>query len=139
MIRLENNCPGLTRKVLVCFFAALISLPPSLDVHAQVLDTGPPYERELLRLSEILGAVHRLRNLCGFEDGQTWRSRMEQLLDAENPSPRRRAQLVEAFNRGFEGFDLAYRDCTPAAEIALERYMEEGHKLSGLIVDRYAN
>ena len=127
------------RKALLCLFTALFFASATIIASAQVLDTGPPYERELLRLSEILGAVHRLRNLCGFEDGQTWRSRMEQLLDAENPSPRRRAQLVDAFNRGFEGFDLAYNNCTLAAQIALDRYMEEGQKLSGLIVERYAN
>ena len=135
----QNIHGSRARKAFLCLFMTLFFASAMISARAQVLDTGPPYERELLRLSEILGAVHRLRNLCGFEDGQTWRSRMEQLLDAENPSPRRRAQLVDAFNRGFEGFDLAYNNCTPAAQIALDRYMEEGQKLSGLIVERYAN
>ena len=32
-----------------------------------------PYDDRLMRLSEILGAVHYLRELCGANDGQAWR------------------------------------------------------------------
>ena len=41
-----------------------------------------PYDERLLRLSEILGAVHYLRELCGANDGQAWRDRMRELTDA---------------------------------------------------------
>ena len=43
----------------------------------------PPYEPQLLRLSEILGALAFLRPLCGGNDERDWRARMTQLIDAE--------------------------------------------------------
>ena len=42
-----------------------------------------PYDDRLLRLSEILGAVHYLRELCGAEEGQQWRERMSELVQSE--------------------------------------------------------
>ena len=36
----------------------------------------PPYEPQLLRLSEILGALSWLREICGDKDGEQWRASM---------------------------------------------------------------
>ena len=49
--------------------------------------------RSLMRLAEILGSLHFLRNLCG-EEGDDWRLQMEGLLQSENPEPMRRARMV---------------------------------------------
>jgi len=98
---------------------------------------APPYEKDLLRLSEVLGAVHYLRGLCGHEEGQYWRERMQDLIDAEDPVPVRRARLANRFNRGFETFERTYRACTPPAKLSLDRYMEEGRALSRTIATRY--
>ena len=49
-----------------------------------------PYDDRLLRLSEILGAVHYLRELCGGNDGQLWRERMKELMEAEGSSALRK-------------------------------------------------
>ena len=35
-----------------------------------------PYDEKFLRLAEVLGAIHRLRNLCGAEEGNKWRDQM---------------------------------------------------------------
>ena len=83
----------------------------------------PPYGPELLRLAEILGAVHYLRQLCDADEGQTWRTMMQQLIDAENPSPERRAKLVDSFNRGYRGFEQSYRSCTETAVWVINNYM----------------
>ncbi|MEQ1611262.1 MAG: TIGR02301 family protein, partial [Hyphomicrobiaceae bacterium] len=56
-----------------------------------------PYDDKLVRLSEILGAVHYLRELCGSNDGQLWRERMKELMDAEGSSALRRALLTRSF------------------------------------------
>ena len=50
-----------------------------------------PFEPGLMRLAEILGSLHFLRNLCG-EKGDRWRVEMEKLLESENPDPARRAR-----------------------------------------------
>jgi uncharacterized protein (TIGR02301 family) len=98
-----------------------------------------PYEADLQRLSEILGALHYLRDVCGAREGQTWRNEMQALVDAEAPSGERRERLVASFNRGYRGFQQTYRSCTPAADYAIRRYLEEGSKIARDITARYAN
>jgi uncharacterized protein (TIGR02301 family) len=97
----------------------------------------PPYESQLLRLSEILGAVQYLRRLCDSDEGSLWRDQMLGILDAEAPSPIRRARIVDRFNRGFDTFRSVYRTCTPAAITAIDRYMEEGARIARDITARY--
>lgn len=97
----------------------------------------PPYEAQLLRLSEILGAVHYLRRLCDSDEGSLWRDEMLGILEAETPSPIRRARIVDRFNRGFDSFRSVYRTCTPAAITAIDRYMEEGADIARDITARY--
>ena len=97
-----------------------------------------PFEPGLMRLAEILGSLHFLRNLCG-EKGDQWRVEMEKLLDSENPDPARRARLVASFNRGYRSFGSTYTRCTPSATEAINRYMREGETLSRDIASRYGN
>jgi uncharacterized protein (TIGR02301 family) len=97
-----------------------------------------PFEGDLVRLSEILGSLHYLRNPCG-ESGQDWRQRMEALLEAEHPDEARRARLTASFNRGYRGFETTYATCTASALAAIARYMEEGEALSRDPATRYGN
>jgi uncharacterized protein (TIGR02301 family) len=98
-----------------------------------------PYDRDLQRLAEILGALHYLRALCGSNEGTKWRNEMQALVDAETPGGERRDKLVAGFNRGYRGFQQTYRTCTPAAEIVIRRYLDEGTRISRDITARYAN
>ena len=108
--------------------------------HAQPAAGGrPAYEADLQRLSEILGALHYLRDLCGAREGMAWRNEMQALVDAETPSGDRRARMIAGFNRGYNGFQQTYRTCTPAATVAIRRYIEEGSKISRDLTARYAN
>lgn len=105
---------------------------------APVVDAPPaPYEDQLLRLSEILGAVHYLRHLCEHDEKETWRNQMSALLDTEAPEGPRRARLIDRFNRGYEGFRSVYRTCTLAAATSSERYLQEGAKIAADITARY--
>jgi uncharacterized protein (TIGR02301 family) len=97
-----------------------------------------PFEQPLLRLAEVLGSLHYLRNLCG-EKGDTWRKEMVQLLAIENPGPERRARFIASFNRGYRSFDGVYMSCTPSANEAIGRYTREGEALSRDIATRYGN
>ncbi len=97
----------------------------------------PPYDEQLLRLSEILGAMHYLRPLCGSAEGGLWRSEMEALLQSEQPDETRRARFVDRFNHGYEGFRAVYRVCTPAATTAIDRYMNEGGRIARDVSARY--
>jgi uncharacterized protein (TIGR02301 family) len=99
----------------------------------------PPYQADLQRLAEILGALHYLRGICGSSEGQTWRNERHALIDAEAPPGDRRERLVASFNRGFRGFQQSYRSCTPAADLAIRRYLDEGARIARDITARYAN
>jgi len=97
-----------------------------------------PYEAGLLRLSEVLGSLHFLRNLCG-EKGTAWRDQMEKMLAAEKPDEARKARFVASFNRGYRTFETTYTRCTPAATEAIGRYIKEGEALARDIAGRYGN
>ena len=97
----------------------------------------PAYDPQLLRLSEILGSVYYLRRLCGAAEGNMWRDQMQALIEAENPSPERRAKFVDRFNRGYQGFRSVYRSCTPAATVAIDRYMQEATKIVRDVTTRF--
>lgn len=99
----------------------------------------PPYEPQITRLSEVLGALSFLRDLCGAGDGDEWRGKMAALLDADAPSGSRRQKLMASFNRGFHGYELTYRSCTPNAQTAITRYLVEASRLTRDITYRYGN
>ena len=124
------------RRLLILLVIACCSLPA--PAHAQ--GGAIPFENDLARLSEILGALHYLRALCGANEGAKWRAEMQALADAEAPagSPRR-AKMIASFNRGYRGFQQTYRTCTPPADLAIRRYLEEGAKISREVTARYSN
>ncbi len=96
-----------------------------------------PYEKELLRLSEILGSLTFLRGLCGERDAGEWRRRMEAIMEAEGTSPGRRERLAGAYNRGYRSYAITYRACTPNAHAAIARHVREGETLSRSLAGRY--
>lgn len=99
---------------------------------------APPYDEDLMRLAEILGALHYLRPLCGVpREEQLWRTQMQTLLDTEQPSDTRRGQMIAAFNRGYTSYSQVYRGCTASARLAVDRQLEEGAKLAHDIVVHY--
>jgi len=50
----------------------------------RAIEGGPaPFDSDLMRLAEILGALHYLRTLCGANEGNKWRDQMSALIDAE--------------------------------------------------------
>ena len=125
----------LKRALIFSFIALAAASAP-----ARAIEGGPaPFDGDLQRLAEILGALHYLRGICGSNEGQKWRNEMQALLDAEAPSGERRNRLTVSFNRGYRGFQQTYRTCTPAADLAIRRYLDEGAKISREITARYSN
>lgn len=124
--------------VLACVLAlSMLAGGAHAPAAAQVRPEDPPYEADLMRLSEILGALHYLRPLCGAADGTLWRDQMRALLDAEVRDDARSRRFIERFNQGYRGFSSVYRQCTPAARTALARYIEEGGDLIRTVTTRY--
>lgn len=129
------------RKALMTRASAFLAacLAVSMTVAASPAPAAEaPFEPGLMRLAEVLGSLHFLRNLCG-EKGDKWRGEMEKLLESENPDPDRRARFIASFNRGYRSFSGTYTLCTPSATEAIARYMKEGETLSRDIASRYGN
>lgn len=95
-----------------------------------------PYDDKLLRLAEILGAVHYLRELCSANDGQMWRDKMRELLDTEGTSAIRRARLSRSFNQGYRSYRRTYVTCTPTAQSSIERFLAEGIEIGDGLASR---
>jgi uncharacterized protein (TIGR02301 family) len=109
--------------------AALATLVASAGSWGQSAITPPdskPYDERLMRLCEVLGAVHYLRELCGADDGQLWRDRMRELMEAEGTSALRRAKLTRSFNNGYRSYSRTYSACTASAQTAITRFLAEG-------------
>jgi uncharacterized protein (TIGR02301 family) len=117
--------------IVIAFLAA--AAPARAEVAAA------PFDGNLQRLAEILGALHYLRGICGANEGLKWRNEMQALIDAEAASGERRARMIASFNRGYRGFQQSYRTCTPAADLVIRRYLEEGSKIARETTARYGN
>ena len=126
------------RAFTVAAMVATLTLAPA-GTRARAEAAAAPFDASLQRLAEILGALHYLRNICGANEGQKWRNEMQAIVDAEVPSGERRLRMIASFNRGYRGYQLSYRTCTPAAEIVIRRYLEEGSKIAREMTASYAN
>jgi len=116
-----------TSRSLLVAIALLAPLPAAAQ-------DSKPYDDRLLRLSEILGAVHYLRELCGGTDGQLWRDKMRELMETEGSTALRRAKLTRSFNQGYRSYSRTYTQCSPAAQGALTKFLGEGVQLAeGLV------
>ena len=70
-------------------------------------------EADLVRLSEILGAVHHIREVCNANEGQLWRGKMQELLKLEAPDAALKELLIARFNRAYHQYRLARRGQMP--------------------------
>ncbi|PPJ47134.1 TIGR02301 family protein [Rhizobium sp. KAs_5_22] len=114
--------------------------PAAPEATPESTEKPAPYDDKLARLSEIIGAVHYLRNLCDKEGEPEWREAMQELVDAETGTePKRRARMVSAYNRGYRSFASVYTTCTASAIAAEGFYRNEGATLAVEIAARYGN
>jgi uncharacterized protein (TIGR02301 family) len=124
----------MARAIFMRFLLAALLAAFALPARA----VEAPYEKNLLRLAEILGSLQYLRNLCG-EKGDDWREAMDAILITENPGPDRRGQLIASFNNGYRTYSDMYHTCTASATEAIARYMKEGEALSRDTANRFGN
>ncbi len=122
--------------------SAPASTPKSLPAPAAApppapVERPPPYEPQLLRLAEMMGALAYLRDLCGAGDGVKFRDKMAALLGADEVGDSQRDLLAGAYNKGFHDYATTYRVCTPAADEVVARYLTETARLAADVASRY--
>lgn len=100
-----------------------------------------PLADGLVRLAEILGTAHHLRDICGANEGPLWRNKMIDLLNAAEPDAVRRQILISHFNDAYHRALAQYPTCTPAAAVEVSALFEEGRALSARLAggDRSAS
>lgn len=137
----------LTMRALPLLVAALLIAAPALSQGLATMPPPPPvaedveapYDGQLARLAEVVGALSYLRPLCGAKD-EAWRTDMLSILDADTArEPMRRARMTAAFNRGYRAFASVHTVCTPAALAMEARYRAEGATLVAEITSRFGN
>src|SRR4029450_11489397 len=101
---ISQNLSLMTRRLII---AALVSfVAAGLQSHAPAAmaaraQAPAPFDGNLQRLAEIMGALHYLRALCGANEGQKWRNEVQALIDAEAPSGDPRTRMIRSFNRRY--------------------------------------
>lgn len=134
----DANVKRLAHKVCQCLLMLTLFWGVACG-HAMAASDSKPYDDRLLRLSEILGAIHYLRELCGANEGQYWRDRMRDLMNAEGSTALRRAKLTRAFNQGYRSYSRTYNTCSPSAQTAITRFLSEGSELSDGMLKAFPN
>lgn len=114
-----------------------VNLPSSPPATPAPPPETKPYDPQLMRLAEILGALTYLRGLCGDTDAGEWRGKMQALLEAEGVPPVRKDRLAGAYNRGIQGYSVSYRTCTPNAHLVIDRFLTEGERIAKEVENRY--
>lgn len=100
-------------------------------------DSSLPFEPQLLRLAEILGALNYLEPLCGQTAATDWRAEVTALIETEAKTDLARETITGAYNHGYRGYALSYRICTPNAQKIISRFTSEGGKIAKDIVNHY--
>lgn len=141
--RFRHFMPGVYVLAALVIFQPLITnaqkksdaVPEKIQTKVKTLP--PAYNNEMLRLAEIVGALHYLRELCGANEKLLWRDQMANIIANEDPKAERKAELIGRFNRGFRTYQEIYRECTPTAIEAVNLYLRQGTKLAGEIPGRF--
>ncbi|MDQ6701734.1 MAG: TIGR02301 family protein [Pseudomonadota bacterium] len=117
--------------------AAAKPAPDAKAAPAPEAEPPPPYDPEILRLAEILGALTYLDALCASNPPGDWRAKMQALLEADAKSAARKERLAGSYNRGFHDYERTYHLCTPNAQAIIGRFLAEGGKIAHEVVNRY--
>jgi uncharacterized protein (TIGR02301 family) len=95
------------------------------------------YEPQLMKLSEALGVIAYMSQLCGDSGGEAWRARAEQLIEAEGATPARKERLAGAYNFGYLGHQAAHRTCTERGRAVIERKVGEAKQIAQDLANRF--
>lgn len=117
---------GLVSARMVLLGALLLA---PLPASASQLNDG------LMRLAEILGSVHHLRDVCGANDGLLWRNKMIDMMNVAKLDPKQRKAMISHFNDAFYDARTRFPQCTSDAANRANALFDEAHRLA----ERLAN
>lgn len=112
--------------------AAMLSLAP-INAKADNFENG------LMRLAEILGSIHHLRNICGANEGPLWRNKMIDMMNVAELGARERKKIIRHFNDAYYSIRTRYPDCTNDAARRANLLFNEGHQLAAQLASNRKN
>ncbi|HXQ10797.1 MAG TPA: TIGR02301 family protein [Caulobacteraceae bacterium] len=122
------------RRLLV---AALVLAAAAPAAFAE--ERSPAERQTLVALAYVLGESHAIRQLCNGVGDQYWRTRMRDLIAAEQPDAPFSRRLSDSFNDGFVAGQQAYTACDERAKREAARAAAKGRELavtlSGSVAD----
>lgn len=126
---------GVGTCMRISAFLVLLSLVPAsaTPARADALDDG------LTRLSQILGTIHHIRDVCGANDGPLWRNKMIDMINAAKLEPERRQALITQFNDAYYDARTGYPKCSGEAARRANMLFDEAQRLSSSLSDQRKN
>ncbi len=99
-----------------------------------------PHHRPLIELSELIGALALLVEVCTPGSASNpWRARMERLIATEGEASGIADRLRGAFNHGYSDYATSYRTCTPSAKAATDMLTRDAARLARDIERRFGS
>ncbi|MGI9477013.1 MAG: TIGR02301 family protein [Hyphomicrobiaceae bacterium] len=130
-----KTCHAIGWRAATMMLSILLAMAPATTSTMAAPDgDARAYDVRLMRLSEILGAVHYLRELCEGKDGMRWRNAVNDLIKTEGTTALRRATIARRFNLGYRSYRRTYRKCTPSAKNTIARFFKEAIEISDGLV-----
>ncbi len=103
---------------------AMASVPAHADNSQGGLMAG------LVRLAEILGSVHHLREVCGADEGALWRNKMIDMMNVASLDTETRQRMISHFNEAYYQAQRAFPECSASAAAKSNALFDEGHRLA---------
>lgn len=95
----------------------LFALTLTLSPPAAAQDEYSARRIALTGISRIFGELHHIRRMCEPDrESDTWRERMKQLIDLEQPAFDLREEMVGSFNDGYQSAQTRFPFCDRDAE-----------------------
>lgn len=110
---------------------------PSLGQTTAPALPDAPFLKDLERLAEILGSVHYLEAMCHGDGVSPWRGRMQALMETEFRSEELKKRAIARFNLGYQSYANIHTTCSDAAQVTLDRFLDEGTDIADDVVKRY--
>ena len=114
---------------IFCLFFLFYSNAYAVNIYSD-------YNNKFYRLSEILGSLHYLQNLC-YKKNMIWRISMIELIHDTKFDTKTKSQFYAAFNNAYRSFSLNYHQCTASSKWAHENYRLEAKKLIDELLHDY--
>ncbi len=84
----------------------------------------------VIRISEILGALHHIEALCTKSTGMVWRVQMFAMLSAYSDNEDMHENMIQKFNESYYNFSSDHVYCSPLTKRIMTHMIEEGKTVS---------